>query len=236
MPTRLPSINLQQIALAEAVQFFRDLTGANFHVNWRALETLGVSQETPVTLKLTAVSIRTALDLLTEQLTDNLDKFQRVYWVVDDGVILISTGTALNSRVRTRSFYLGALLMTPVKVTPSRLGMATDSNRSGSGSSSSSGGGRSGSRSGSGSRGGGRSGGSFGGFGGSDSGDGGSQIGLEESREERAESLMAIVRNAIGEEMWQPGGPGSLRIVGNRLFVSQTRLGFKLLEQSLGSR
>ena len=50
------------------------------------------------------------------------------------------------------------------------------------------------------------------------------------------EGLIAIIKASIGEDMWQDQGKGSIRIFGNRLIISQTTLGFKLLDKSLRRR
>src|SRR4051794_984185 len=60
----LPEMKFDGIAFSEAVDFLRDVTGANLHVNWKALESVGVTKETPVNLRLRQVSLRKVLGLM----------------------------------------------------------------------------------------------------------------------------------------------------------------------------
>ena len=51
-------------------------------------------------------------------------------------------------------------------------------------------------------------------------------------RKEIRDTLIKTIKEAIGEDMWTPTGKGSIKMIGNRLVISQTLLGFKLLEES----
>jgi len=51
-------------------------------------------------------------------------------------------------------------------------------------------------------------------------------------RKEIRDTLINTIKEAIGEDMWAPNGKGSIKMIGNRLVISQTLLGFKLLEES----
>ena len=52
-------------------------------------------------------------------------------------------------------------------------------------------------------------------------------------RQRTREALIGVIKDAIGQDMWQPLGKGSIRIVRNKLIISQTLLGFKLLDQAM---
>lgn len=54
--------------------------------------------------------------------------------------------------------------------------------------------------------------------------------------EQLREGVIGIIRDSIGQDMWEPSGRGSVKIIGNRLVISQTLLGYKLLDQSLRTR
>ena len=56
-----------------------------------------------------------------------------------------------------------------------------------------------------------------------------------EMRRTARQNLIGIIQEAIGEEMWQPQGTGSIRLLGGKLLISQTQLGFKLLEMAIRS-
>jgi hypothetical protein len=204
-----PTFDFNETPLEGVVEFFRKLTGANFYVNWKALEEVGVTRETPVTLQIANVPIGRALTLVTDQLTDNLDKYRRVYWVVDDGIIFIAPGSALNTRMRTRTYDLGTLMFRPMEIRADQRELTGNALQSGAGASRSSTGATVGGSS--------------------------SPSASPERRQGQGEedALVGIIRRAIGEDMWQPQGKGSIRVHGNRLIVTQTLLGYKLLEDSL---
>src|ERR1043165_8962884 len=49
---KVPEVNFANVALTDAVDALRDLSGANIHVSWRALEQINVTRETPVNVRL----------------------------------------------------------------------------------------------------------------------------------------------------------------------------------------
>ncbi len=61
---RLPTIQLQQVALTDAIDFLRDTTGANILVNWKALEAASIDKQTPVTVTLHDVKFSKVLDII----------------------------------------------------------------------------------------------------------------------------------------------------------------------------
>ena len=215
----LRSVRFDNKPLSEVIDYFRRVTGVNIHANWRAMEPLGVTRDSPVTLRLSNTSVARAMDLVADQLVSTPDKLQRVYWIADGNVVRISTGEALNHRTRTVTYDLGELLVLPIEVQQTQFLNVSSSGR-GSGSRSGSRGGGRGYRSGTASS--------------------GSRLNVRERnvdrRESQAESIIEIVKDSIGDEMWQPEGKGSIRVMGTRLIVTQTPLGFKLLSDSLRRR
>lgn len=207
-PRRGIGVRFDEIPLADVIEFFRNVSGANFHVNWGALESVGIDRDTPVSLRLSDVTIGRALNMVCDRLSGTRDKMQRVYWVIDDGVVHIATGEALNRRTQTRVFEVADLLM----VAPDYPAPAVDSSGSET---------TDGTSANAGTR-------LF------DFTDSGSTRDEElELRTRRREELTAAIRESIGEEMWRPIGKGSIRIVGNQLVITQTPLGFKLLSEAV---
>ena len=211
---RLPGVNFDNLPFRDALRFFQTVTGVNFHVNWRAMKADGIDPDTPISVKVRNVSVARALDLVLDQVNAGRSKLESVYWVVDRGVLLISTGNALNKRVITRVIDASSALMIAPDTPGPRISLetsSTDVTRST-------------------------------GYGGNeffDDIDRGDRSGrkeeesLEEKRKKRRETLVAVIKNMIGEEMWQPEGKGSITLMGNNLVISQTLLGFKLLERAL---
>src|SRR6266568_2628916 len=45
----LPAVNFTNVTLKDAIDFLRDVSGSNIHVNWKAIEAAGITQDTPIT-------------------------------------------------------------------------------------------------------------------------------------------------------------------------------------------
>jgi hypothetical protein len=217
-------INFDNMPLSTVLDSFRDTAKVNVHVNWRSLEAAGITRDTAVTLKVRDVSIAKAMDLVFDGLNGGKDKFSCMYWVVDEGVVEIATGEALNNTSKTKVFDVGDLLMSvPNFDVP---GVGTVSNSGGTGTNGNTTGGNSGGASGS-------SMGSSPGYSGSSGNTGNNNAaGNGNQRQQVADTLIAIIKDAIGQDMWQPTGKGDVKLLGNRLVISQTPLGFKLMEQA----
>ena len=225
---RLKEWRFDNTPASDAFEVVRKSTGVNIYVNWRALEALGIQKDTPISLKASNISTARALDLITDELSGSRGTLERVYWLVDDGVVTISTGEALNRRTFTRVFHVGDLLTVIPNFRGRRLGMSTRGGRYGDD--------------------------SYGGIG-TDRFDGRDSLGIgsrdrgrdrygdrygdsesvstTELKEKLRENLTSIIKTSIGEEMWHPQGQGSVKFLGNKLVISQTKLGFLLMGRAL---
>ncbi|HUS47571.1 MAG TPA: hypothetical protein VM098_05600 [Phycisphaerae bacterium] len=208
--------NMEEVPLSDVIDFIREASGANFSVNYKALSQVGVDQTTPVTLKAKGISFAKALDLVTQQLNGTRDKLDRVYWLVEDGVVTISTGEALNQELSVRVFDVADLLVVIPNFESPRMDLSRDRNKT---------------------------------DGQNDQSgpvwteptdrdrDRNKQDELAEKRRQARESLIEMVKGTIGKDMWQDGGgKGTIQLVGNRLVISQTPLGFKLMANAVRSR
>jgi protein involved in polysaccharide export with SLBB domain/beta-lactamase regulating signal transducer with metallopeptidase domain len=83
----LPEVNFEAVALGDAIDFLRDISGANLFVNWKSLEAAGLDKNTPVTLRVRNVSFGKVLDLLLQSAGGSDVKLA---YTVDQGVISIS--------------------------------------------------------------------------------------------------------------------------------------------------
>ncbi len=224
-PRLFRDFDFDEMPLEDVITFFRDVGKFNLHINWGSLQMIGVSRETPITLKGSNLSLGRALALVLDQLSTTRDKLDRVYWIIDRGVVTIATGAAINTGLRTRVYDVADLLMAiPNFQAPSiSLGGQGQGGSSrgdrGSGGAVGDGGGR----------------GLF-----DQSRTGGDSRGSDEDvvaqRQRIRDDLIAVIRNSIGEDMWQPIGKGSIRLLGKQLIISQTPLGFKLMEQTARAR
>ncbi len=208
-------ISFDEIPLKAVLDFFRDISGVNFHVNWRSLEASGISQKTPVTLKVSNISVGRALDLVLDQINVGRDRLGSVYWVVDRGVVEIATGAVLNRKPITRVYDVGDLLV----AVPNFEGPTIDTGTSGTDSS-----------------GGGATGGLFESMDTRTSSSTGTSSGDEsmaEKRQKNRDTLIEVIKMSIGKDMWAPMGKGSVKIIRDQLIITQTQLGFRLLEGTL---
>ncbi|MFN0131887.1 MAG: hypothetical protein ACKVW3_05050 [Phycisphaerales bacterium] len=87
---RVPSVNFQDNALSDVVQFVQTITQTNLDVDWASLEQAGIQKETTVSLNLTNVSYKTLLDRVVEKVSGQ-DKASRADWAVLDGVVTIAS-------------------------------------------------------------------------------------------------------------------------------------------------
>ena len=216
------TLTFDETPLGDAVEFFRSCSGLNIHVNWKALELSGVAKDTPITLKVNNISLGKAITLTIEQLNAGKARDDSIYWVVDEGVVVISTGVALNQKTKIKTFDVSDLLVIAPEFKGPRFNMEMMNNNSNSGASTGLGGG-------------------FGGNGGGDRGifdeettreDREDRNSRADQRKELRDTLIKTIKDAIGEDMWVPAGKGSIKMIGGRLVISQTLLGFKLLEES----
>lgn len=64
-------------------------------------------------------------------------------------------------------------------------------------------------------------------------GGGGAVVDTEDDQEELRDALIEIIKGTIGEQYWRPQGKGSVSILEGRLVITQSRLGFLLMDRSL---
>jgi type II secretory pathway component GspD/PulD (secretin)/tetratricopeptide (TPR) repeat protein len=106
-----PALNLPGIPLNQAVDFIRESWGANIFVNWQALQDAGIDIEQVIQLNLKDVSLRTALETVFDIASGKLDPAQRPTFIVDAGVIHISTRELLAQRTATIVYDINDLVL-----------------------------------------------------------------------------------------------------------------------------
>jgi hypothetical protein len=107
LSTQLPELKFQGVTFSDAVDFLRDVSGANIIVNWKALEAAGVTRDAPVNLHLNGVSLHKAMDLLLTEAAGG----DTITYVVDQGVIEITTRELADKNMVTRVYPVEDLLM-----------------------------------------------------------------------------------------------------------------------------
>ncbi|MFI5381511.1 MAG: hypothetical protein ACHRHE_19615 [Tepidisphaerales bacterium] len=122
----LPRINFTGVTFKEAVDFLRDFSGLNIHVNWKAIEAAGVAADTPVNIKLRDVPVRKALSLVLSEASGGVG----LTFYVEDGVVEITTREIANAQMLTVVYPVQDLLFEPPPVdAPPDFSLATKGNR-----------------------------------------------------------------------------------------------------------
>jgi hypothetical protein len=105
--TNLPQLNFAGVAFGDAVDFLRDVSGANIHVDWRALESAGVGKDTVVNLRLRSVNMRKVLTLLLNEAGGG----SLLTFYSSEGVIEITTREVADRQMFTRVYPIQDLIM-----------------------------------------------------------------------------------------------------------------------------
>lgn len=229
----LPAINFNNVTLRDALDFLRDVSGANVHVNWKALEAVGVTPDVQVNVRLRQVSLGKVLSLL---LTEAAREPVLAYYI-DNGVIEITTKELADSIMFTIVYPVEDLLVEPpdIQNMPSFGGLQGDYNRGGGYGGGSGYSGRGSSRSGGGGWGGGgggrannpflNSGFGFGGMGGGGGGGGGGRSGSgQDNQKSKADELIQLIVETVSPSSWvQNGGKCSIKFFNGNLIVTAPR-------------
>lgn len=201
---RLPDVKLLNVGLADAIDFVRDVSGANVVVNWRALADAGVTRDTPVNVRLNAVTLRKVLTTVLSEAGAGT----ALAFTLDDDVIEVTTQQIADARLYMKIYPIEDLIMEVPN-----FDNAPDFNLQ-----SSSGGGGGGGGGGGNSGGGGGGGGGL--FGGGNAG-GGKQDEKQKTREERAQEIVDLITSTVRPDVWRDaGGTASIRYFNGSLIVS----------------
>lgn len=223
LDTILPDVKLQGATLKDSFEFLRDVTGANIHVNWKALEAAGINGDMQINIRLKDVTLRKVMRVILAEASAggvNLNYYS------DEGVIEITTAEIADQQMITKVYPVDDLIM-EIPDFDQAPDFSLSSGGSGGGSGGSRGGGGG---SGRGGGGGGRGGGGGGGglFGGGGAGGGGGAAaggtGKGSTKAERADALVAMIRDTVRPEIWREnGGTASIRYFNGFLIVTAPR-------------
>jgi len=101
-------MNMNSVSFEDAIGFFRDASGLNVVVDWHALELMNVTRQTPITLKLSDVTLRRALQAILDQAGG---AGHAVTYYVEDGIVEITSRDAADHDPVTRVYPVDDLLM-----------------------------------------------------------------------------------------------------------------------------
>jgi bla regulator protein BlaR1 len=97
---KLPEVDFNNVALSDAIDFMRDVTGANIFVNWKALRDAGVERTSPVSVRVRNISFGKALTILL----DGVERKEPLGYTVAEGVITVASRADLEKDVVTRVY------------------------------------------------------------------------------------------------------------------------------------
>jgi general secretion pathway protein D len=95
-------VDLAESRFEDVLKFIAATTQINVDADWESLAAVGVEKDTPVTLKLSPVTVKAALDRILTKVSR--DQFARAGWAVNDGVISVASEEALRKN-RTLVIY-----------------------------------------------------------------------------------------------------------------------------------
>lgn len=205
--TRPVSFDFQETPLSDVIDFLREYAGINIVLDQNGLDEVQVDADTPVTLQLEQVTLKSALNLILKQ-------FELTYMIRDE-VLLITSETQASEELITKVYPVADLVIPII-----------DFNSGGVGLNGALGGGNAGQGGLGGSGFGGFGGGGGGGFGGAGpagvGGGGGNLTGGANQAvgNDISEELIELIKSVIDPDSWDSaGGPGAIRKFNHNLVI-----------------
>ena len=108
----LPEVKFDQVALSDVMDFFREQSGANLIVNWKALEAAGIDRSAEVSIRLKNVTLRQALDHILSNVggSDVGGGSVKLGHSILDGAIVVSTDEDVSRNTTTMAYDVSDLL------------------------------------------------------------------------------------------------------------------------------
>ena len=192
----MPQVNLVGVSFADALDYIRDVGGVNVHVNWRAIESIGITRDTIVNVRLRNVTLRKVLTLVLTEVAGG----PTLAFYSDEGVIEVTTKAIADSILYTVVYPVQDLLFEPPAfVEPPNFSMGF---------------------------GGGGYGGGYGGYGGGGYGGGGyggyGSVYVDPAK--KAQELIDLITETVAPDQWEVnGGKATIRIFNGQLIVTAPR-------------
>jgi hypothetical protein len=82
---KIPSVNFTDVKLIDAIDFLRDVSGTNIHVDWRAIETVGIDRNATLNFHVKDITLAKALRMTLHDASGD----KTLAWIFDRGVIEI---------------------------------------------------------------------------------------------------------------------------------------------------
>ena len=196
-----PNTVMHAVPMRDAVQYLRNMTGANIFVNWNALQGAGIANITPMTLHLRNVSMRKILSVMLQEASPGAALVD----YVSQNVLTITTRQEADTHMVTKIYPVGDLVMAVPNFTAPTFNLQNQSSSSGVQVSSGSAGGGGGAASSN----------LF-----SGTGAGGANTPTQ-STTQRAQALVALIEGTVQPNIWTSnGGPATIIYFNRELVVS----------------
>jgi len=202
MAKTMTELEADEMPLEDVIGFLRDYSGLSIHVKWNVLEVEGITRDTPVTVVLRNVTFEKAL----RTILDDVGGVSPLGYIVDDGVITVSTRTDLSGMAysTTRVYDIRDLIFQVPQFAAGQLGLRGPTGGGGGG--------------GLGGGGGTISPGTFGAPTQAQAGPSGPV-----SRQQVVQDIITLIQDTIEPDSWRPAGTiGSVREIHGHLVVTQT--------------
>lgn len=98
------SLSQDKIEIQDVIAFVRQKTGIQISVNWNILANSKIDRSAPVSIQLADVPASQPLDLALQQVSAEAFDDDKADYMVQDGVVVISTRRDLQSRTVTRTY------------------------------------------------------------------------------------------------------------------------------------
>ena len=102
----IPKVDFVNLEVKDVVDFMRNAAHFDIHVLWAALQAASIDPKQPVNLQLTNVSVRQLLDIVCRDMSANIEWA----WIIDDGLVRISSRDELAKTPVTRIYRLEDIL------------------------------------------------------------------------------------------------------------------------------
>jgi hypothetical protein len=191
----LPDVNFSGVAFSDAIDYIRDVTGANIHVDWKSLEAAGVDKGTVLNMRLRNVQVRKVLNLILNEAGGQGGSLLTFY--VDQGVIEITTREVADKQMITRVYPVQDLLVEVPDFAGPDFNISSASQVGGRGG---------------------------GGGGGNIISENNQDSEKQMTRTERAQALIDVITSTIQPDIWQVnGGTAAIRFFNGNLIVTAPR-------------
>lgn len=204
---RIPRIELPDVRFADAVEYLREVSGANFHVSWGSLEVDNPEiRDKQIQVNLSDVTVERALSVVLDSAGGGVTKLG---YVVEDGVIIIDTQEKINSLTYPQVYDIRDLLARVPNFTGPRIDIANIGSDLGTGT------GTTGTTSGSSSE-------SLFEESESDSSEEEESEDYIPTRSEMVNMLKNLIVTTVDRESWYPNGNGQINELNGNLVITQT--------------